>query len=171
MKRTGIKRGTSRLTTRKLLQAKTELRRTTPLRATAGSRVRSVAGVGSPTGQSKPKRAKVTPEERAARKAVRARSGGTCEVCGRAPATNYQHRKNKSQMGGWCPSNGLDVCGMGNATGCHGAIHQNPRVAYERGWSVRSAHDPSRSPVWLAGRGWSYLTSDGSVVPTERSAA
>lgn len=116
-------------------------------------------------------RPKQTAEERRARKAVRARSGSTCEVCGRAPMTNFQHRKAAVHGGPWCPSNGLAVCGMGNVSGCHGRIHQGPRVAYERGWSVRSGHDPAEQPVWLAGRGWSYLTPDGQIVPAERSAA
>lgn len=117
------------------------------------------------------KRQPVTPEERRARKVVRARSQGTCEVCGRAPATNFQHRQGKAQMGAWTAENGLDVCGMGNVSGCHGAIHQSPALAYERGWSVRSTHDPAAQPVWLAGRGWSYLTADGGIVPAEENAA
>lgn len=111
------------------------------------------------------KRQPVTAEERHARKVVRARSGGMCEVCGRAPATNFQHRQGKAQMGAWTVVNGLDVCGMGNVSGCHGAIHQSPALAYERGWSVRSTHDPAEVAVWLAGRGWSYLRPDGSVAP------
>lgn len=116
-------------------------------------------------------RPKVSKEERRARKAVRARSGSTCEVCGRAPMTEFQHRKAAVHGGPWCPSNGLAVCGHGNVSGCHGRIHQFPTVAYERGWSVRSGHDPERQPVWLAGRGWSFLTSTGEILPAERSAA
>lgn len=27
------------------------------------------------------------------------------------------------------------------------------------------------TPVWLAGRGWSYLRPDGGITPIERSAA
>jgi hypothetical protein len=102
---------------------------------------------------------------------VRARSLGICEVCGRAPATNFQHRQGKAQQGAWSAENGLDVCGMGNVSGCHGAIHQNPAIAYERGWSVRSTSDPTTTPVWLASGGWHYLRADGSVTATERSAA
>lgn len=166
MKRTGIKRGTSRLTTSKPLQAKSELRRTTPLRATAGPRVRSVAGVGSPTGQPKPKRAKVTPEERAGRKALAARSQGHCEIGGTCPAQEAHHRKNRSQGGTWAVENLLHLCPQH-----HLHVTTHPAAARQQGWAVLSTDDPSRSPVWLAGRGWSYLTSDGSVVPTERSAA
>jgi hypothetical protein len=85
--------------------------------------------------------------ENSARLAVRRRSGGICEVCRSAKATNYQHRKNRSQSGGWEVSNGLDVCGMGNLSGCHGRIHQNPEEAYANGWSVRSTDDPRKIPV------------------------
>lgn len=119
----------------------------------------------------KAKRPTVTATERKARAAVRARSGGICEVCGRAPATNFQHRQGKAQMGAWSAENGLAVCGQGNATGCHGRIHQNPALAYERGWSVRSTDDPASSPVWLAGRGWHYLRADGSTQPVDGGAA
>lgn len=117
------------------------------------------------------KRQPVTAEERQARKLVRGRSEGTCEVCGRAPATNFQHRQGKAHQGAWSAENGLDVCGMGNVSGCHGAIHQNPAIAYERGWSVRSTSDPATTPVWLASGGWHYLRADGSVTATEMEAA
>lgn len=46
----------------------------------------------------------------------------------------------------------------------------NPTIAYERGWSVRSTDIPADVPVWLAGRGFTYLTADGGT-STERSAA
>lgn len=51
------------------------------------------------------------------------------------------------------------------------SVHQNPALAYERGWSVRSTHNPATSPVWLAGRGWSYLDAAGGVTPAEKEAA
>ena len=41
----------------------------------------------------------------------------------------------------------------------------NPALSYERGWSVRSGFDPADVPVWLAGKGWHYLTPDGGVTP------
>ncbi len=84
--------------------------------------------------------------ERECRRIVRLRSEGDCEVrikgfcLGRA--TNFQHRKNRSQGGLWLPSNGLDVCGSGT-TGCHGWIHANPEKAYASGWSVKSTKDPA----------------------------
>lgn len=50
-------------------------------------------------------------------------------------------------------------------------IHQSPALAYERGWFVRSTHDPAGQPVWLAGRGWVLLTRDGGITTTERGVA
>jgi len=87
--------------------------------------------------------------EKKARQLVRERSGGICEVCGSARATNFQHRKNRSQGGAWSAANGLDVCGSGT-TGCHGYMHAHPAESYERGWSVRSGEDPAEVPVQTA---------------------
>jgi hypothetical protein len=99
--------------------------------------------------------------ERLARRIVRERSGGICEVCAVAYATNFHHRKNRSQGGGWCPSNGLDVCGSGT-TGCHGFITAHPKLSYEYGYSVRMGlTDPAQVPVRLAGRGWTLLDPAG----------
>jgi len=91
-------------------------------------------------------------------------------VCGRAPATNWHHRKNKGQGGAWDAANGLHCCGTGS-TGCHGLITINPALAKERGWSVSAYADPADVPVWLANRGWHYLTADGGTTPLERKAA
>lgn len=95
--------------------------------------------------------------ERECRDIVHQRSGGDCEiriagVClGRA--TNFQHRLAKKHGGRFLPSNGLDVCGHGNLSGCHGYIHQNPKLAVERGWTVPSWGDPATTPaeVWMWG--------------------
>lgn len=116
------------------------------------------------------KRPQRSPEEVHARRVVAQRSAGRCEVCGRVPATNWHHRRNASQGGAWCPSNGLHVCGSGT-TGCHGLITVNPAIARERGWSVSAHADPAGTPVWLAGHGWAYLDARGGVTPTNRSAA
>lgn len=88
----------------------------------------------------------MTKQEKDARLLVRQRSGGICEVCGVRPATNFQHRKNRSQGGTWSAANGLDVCGSGT-TGCHGAIHHSPKNAYAAGWSVHSTGDEATVPV------------------------
>jgi len=84
--------------------------------------------------------------EQTARRLVRERSGGICEVCGEQRATNFQHRKNRSQGGRWSAANGLDVCGSGT-TGCHGDIHSSPTKAYAAGWSVQSWADEAKVPV------------------------
>lgn len=107
--------------------------------------------------------------EKEARRLVYDRSGRVCEVCGRARATNWHHRKNASQGGLWCPSNGLHLCGSGT-TGCHGKITVNPRIARERGWSVPSWGDPGETPVWVAGRGWVLLKDDGGFGEQEDAA-
>ncbi|RSN65449.1 HNH endonuclease [Amycolatopsis sp. WAC 04182] len=102
--------------------------------------------------------------EKQARRIVRLRSEGDCEVriqdvcLGRA--TNFQHRKNRSQGGLYLPSHGIDVCGSGT-TGCHGWIHANPAESYANGWSVKSTQDPATVPFkhWL--HGWVLPDDDG----------
>lgn len=98
-------------------------------------------------------------QEKEARRLVRERSGGICEICGAARATNYQHRQNRSQAGAWSASNGLDVCGSGT-TGDHGYIHAHPAESYERGWSVHSWDNPAEVPVQTA-LGWVLLDNEG----------
>lgn len=105
--------------------------------------------------------------ERTARGKVYARSEfegvRVCELCFCERATNYQHRKNKSQCAKaemWVPSNGLDVCGSGT-TGCHGWIHANPGEAQRLGWSVSAYAEPSEVPVLLRQFGWVLLDDLG----------
>lgn len=164
MKRTGSWGRKSRL------QAKTPLRSKTGLKSTTG--LESGKGLKRQELVARPKKRK--PGEAAAedlaRKLVRARSGGLCEVCGRVPAREFQHRKAQVHGGEYSAVNGLDVCGHGNLDGCHGHIHQNATIAYEQGWSVRSGHDPATRPVWLAGRGRVLLRADGSTIPYGKAA-
>lgn len=140
------------------------LSRTTPL-----PRARPQKPSDSPV-RSKPlpsARPKVSAEERAGRAAVKARSGGRCEIGSGCRGEEMHHRKNRSQGGTWCPSNLLHLC---SAHHLHATTH--PAAARERGWAVRGTDDPDRCPVWLAGRGWHYLTADGGTTPTtERNAA
>jgi hypothetical protein len=109
---------------------------------------------------------KYDPAEQPARDAVRGRSGGMCEVCGTAKATNFQHRLNEGQGGPWTASNGLAVCGQGNATGCHSVIHLNPTKSYVNGWSVRSWDNPITCPVLRRGE-WVLLDDNGDFAPTQ----
>lgn len=97
-----------------------------------------------------------------ARPIVRARSGGVCElripgVC-EGRATNMHHRLEESQGGPSDPYNLIDVCGFGNASGCHGWVHQHPEStedepgSYELGWLVRMGQDPRDVP-WGRAKG------------------
>jgi hypothetical protein len=115
----------------------------------------------------KPKRSS---EERRARALVWERASARCERCGRAPATNWHHRRKRSAGGLWTPENGMALCGTGT-TGCHGEVTVNPRISYQQGWSVRSTQDPALAPVWIAGQGFVYLTAAGTYRPVETSAA
>lgn len=89
------------------------------------------------------------------------RSDGGCELCVFERATNWHHRKNRSQGGQHTLSNALHLCGSGT-TGCHGMVTENPARAYDRGWSVRSGFDPADVPVLYAGS-WALLDDDGHV--------
>jgi hypothetical protein len=94
--------------------------------------------------------------EGSARKMVRARSGGRCEIqiagiC-LGNAMSFHHRKNRSQRGIWSASNGLDLCGDG-VRGCHGAVTNTNgrRAEFEaNGWIVPSHRIPAEVPVLLA---------------------
>lgn len=106
----------------------------------------------------KAKRAKVTAEERNGRKIVRDRSQGRCEIGIGCVATEQHHRRNRSQGGSWKPSNLLHLCHVH-----HSHVTTNPQAAREQGWAVASHQDPAHTPVWLAGRGFAFLTDDGSI--------
>jgi hypothetical protein len=109
-----------------------------------------------------------TSEERKARAVVWERAQARCERCGRADATEWSHRRARSQGGAWSATNGLAMCHT-----CHQECHLNPAVAYQQGWHVRSTQNPALVPVWVAGQGLVYLTEAGTyrpVTPTKRSA-
>lgn len=114
----------------------------------------------------------MTPNQKTARRLVRERSGGDCEVriagvcLGRA--TNWHHRRNRSRGGLWLPSNGLDVCGSGT-TGCHGALTNTNGYAdvfRAAGWLVRGYQDPAGVAVAIVGRGSVWLSDDGQYLDT-----
>jgi hypothetical protein len=117
------------------------------------------------------KRPSVSPEERRARKLVRTRSGGACEGCDQAAATNCSHRISRGVGGLWCPANLLHLCGSGT-TGCHGYIEDEPTSARdERGWRLESTDIPTEMPVLLAGVGWALLDANGGVVQVDAESA
>lgn len=96
--------------------------------------------------------------EAVGRRLVYARSTGLCERCGREWATDWHHRKNRTQGGLWCPSNGLH---LGRA--CHDDIGRHPAVSYVAGFLVREHAIPANQPVRLALHGWALLNTDGTV--------
>ena len=103
----------------------------------------------------------VTGIPRAQRELLRARSMGVCELCGAARATNFHHRKNRSQGGGNDLSNAMHLCGSGT-TGCHGLVTEHPLAAFDNGWSVRSFGTPAETPVKIQGQ-WVLLADDGTT--------
>ena len=96
----------------------------------------------------------------AVRALIEARSGGLCEACGRARATQVHHRLYKSRGGRGDVANGLHVCGLGGADGCHLIAHTAAGEA--RGWSVRSGYDPAIVPVLFPDGSWWRLLEDGT---------
>lgn len=83
-----------------------------------------------------------TKAEMAARRLVTERSRGVCEICQVRPATDWHHRKNRSQGGEWAASNGLHLCSSD-----HRWVTEHPAAAVAHGWSVRSWMDPAEVPV------------------------
>lgn len=94
--------------------------------------------------------------ETAGRRAVAARSGGVCEVSG-GRAEHMSHRKARSQMGAWSPSNILNI-----SAGLHQWMHSNPVLARAGGWQLPSWEDTATAPVWLTSpwTGWFLLVDD-----------
>lgn len=83
------------------------------------------------------------PESRG-REIVYNRAQGRCEACGSNNGSDWAHRKARSQMGGWEPSNGLLLC-----RSCHSWCHANPTLARERGLIVKGSRDPLEVPARL----------------------
>lgn len=105
--------------------------------------------------------------EREARRIVRARSVGVCELCGVNAATSWSHRRSRGQGGPWRPANGLDVCGSGTEL-CHGWLEANPALAAAGGWRlVHDDRDPELVYCYLRPRqawpGWWRLDDDGNL--------
>jgi hypothetical protein len=131
---------------------------------------RSALPCPSPAPKAKRKAPTVSPEEKRARQLVRARSGRVCEGCSQARATNWAHRVGRGQLGPWCPTNGLDLCGSGT-TGCHGWATANPKAARAKGWVLRSTDQPGELPALHALHGWILLDEDGGWVQVDAEGA
>ncbi|MEV8439244.1 hypothetical protein AB0425_17855 [Actinosynnema sp. NPDC051121] len=112
----------------------------------------------------------------AAEKIVRLRPGpgSPCEArsawC-QGRGSQFSHRWHKGQGGPWKASNGLRVCGLGGAAGCHGWIHQHPVEAEKLGWIVLPGPDGTADTtlvpavIWTVnyGRAWVFLDDEGGV--------
>lgn len=117
----------------------------------------------------------MTAEEKRARRLVYARSGHVCEGCGQARAAEWAHRVRRD-VGPWCPANGLHLCNDLSARpgkrGCHEWSSRVERARGEAlGWVLHTSRDYLTTPVWLPAHGLVLLGADGSITPTERSAA
>lgn len=105
----------------------------------------------------------------AARRLVRERDGSRCAMCGQwlFEWRSIHHRQPKG-MGGSAKlenaSNLVQLCGIGNADGCHGKAHSNPQWARNHGWIVSRSFNPAEIPVDMWD-GWHYLSDDGSRTP------
>lgn len=114
-----------------------------------------------------------TKEEKDGREVVKQRSlVGEVRMCeitipgvctGRA--TDFHHRKNRSQGGTWEPVNGLAACRR-----CHSTVTDTRAEYYANGWCVESHQDPAEIPVLYRGR-WGRLTDDGGLTPVEKGKA
>lgn len=103
------------------------------------------------------------------RRLLEERSGGICEMCARAFATNTHHRRPRGMGGSKDPLtnsvvNLLRLCGSGT-TGCHGRIEANREWSYALGLLVRrTVSDVAAVPVNLA-CGVVLLTPEGGYSP------
>ena len=80
-----------------------------------------------------------------------------CPFCGK-PATNRHHIIPRSQGGLNGPT--IDVCGFGNASGCHGRLHSHYlHLRYENGWKFLETEQPTKYEVALTMDGWQSINS------------
>lgn len=78
-----------------------------------------------------------------------------CPFCGR-PSTNRHHIVPRSQGGHDGPT--VTVCGMGNASGCHGRLHDHTlHLRYEGRWEFLETEQPTKYQDALAMDGWGPL--------------
>lgn len=114
-------------------------------------------------GQRPPKQPKRIPA--ANRAMVERRSGGICESCGAAPATDVHHRQYLSRGGTHDVHNLIDLCGGasglagGNHSGCHGRAHKDGE---REGLAIGRGYRSELIPVLYRGR-WAVLDDVGGV--------
>lgn len=79
-----------------------------------------------------------------------------CPFCGK-PATNRHHIVPRSQGGHDGPT--VTVCGMGNASGCHGKLHDHRLHLRWQGnrWEYLETKEPTKYQNALSMEGWKKL--------------
>lgn len=90
---------------------------------------------------------------------MKARSGGMCESCGRATASNIHHRQYLSRGGTHDVHNLIHLCGMGNVNGCHGRAHKDGE---REGLAIGRGYRSELMPV-LYRDAWVLLDDDGGM--------
>lgn len=81
-----------------------------------------------------------------------------CPFCGR-PATNRHHIVPRSQGGKNSPT--VTVCGMGNASGCHGKFHSyRLHLRYTDRWEYLETEEPTKYQTALIMDGWRAVRWD-----------
>lgn len=78
-----------------------------------------------------------------------------CPFCG-FPAQNKHHIVPRSRGG----ANGatVNVCGLGNTSGCHGLLHKKMlHLKYEDGWYFLRTDKPTKYQTALDMQGWEKL--------------
>ena len=108
------------------------------------------------SGPRKPR--KGDPIGRETREALRKRSGGVCELCGDAQATDAHHRQNR-RGGDHTLTNLMHLCRK-----CHQRIGQHVRWALDTGFAVSQYDEPALREVLYRQRDWVWLGGDGSLL-------
>lgn len=99
-------------------------------------------------------------DEANTREAAKGRSGGICEFCSSARATDMHHRISRGVGGKWSPANILHIC-----RACHSDA--NRPEAYESGLSLRRHEDPEAVRVHRK-TGETVFLSDDVTPPLKR---
>ena len=78
-----------------------------------------------------------------------------CPFCGR-PATNKHHIVPRSHGGTNGPT--ITVCGFGNASGCHGKLHDHRlTLRYTGEWEFLETREPTKIDKAMTMEGWRKL--------------
>lgn len=159
---------------------RTELKRTTPLKASKALARKTPLQAKTPLARaSEPLRRaplvqkRVKPKLTAVQKRpLVERSGGYCElriqgVCiGRA--TDVAHRIGEGmggRHGAAAEENDRLSVVLHACRPCHDETHQRPAHARSLGWMLLRGSNSLMEPVYYAGRGWRYLDDAGQVLP------